>query len=641
MARKGLLAALVAAVALAGGGSAEPARVAVPPIAVTATEPLAGRASIYVERVAAPYQGGTETWLLNLDVQLANKQPASLLLERVDIRYPGSAIEPRTVSYSPRVPDSTFKSFESRFLPVPETRLFPFPVAPSVSVSFHFDGYRDPIVVTRSLEEWTSAVPGGGYRFPFAREDLPEGMYVSDDDTHLVGSGHRGSDSQRFAYDYGVFRWNGSNWTAYKVGTQFGRRLRNRDFLIWDVPVRAMADGWVLNCVVGVKDQVPGVRGTLGGNRYRIVHARGEVALYAHLRQGTIPKSLCPRNDVDFAPNRIRVKAGQILGRAGNSGRSTGPHLHVHIGTTGKDGEQGLPLVFRDLRVRSAGVDWKGSPPCTGTNMPFALVARAATGPWQLADPLFRPGHPELARHGLEDICFQDHYEAIAQAGYGMSWLGGFDIAGKTYLNVVFSKTAPQIVRFGLTGDQYQTELEKAIADGLRPTHVESYLRGGQVRYAFFAEKKSGPEYRAYHGVPISTHDDSTKQLAARQMVPVAVSVVSAGGGPRVTALWEKRNIGTWQLRAAIPVSEYQSWLAGQVKAGRHLVYLDAWMSTGKAMLSAIVSSKAGKAYVARHNLTPSKFQQEYETWAGKGLRTRAVTAYRVGNAVRYAALWR
>jgi hypothetical protein len=107
-------------------------------------------------------------------------------------------------------------------------------------------------------------------------------------------------------------------------------------------------------------------------------------------------------------------------------------------------------------------------------------------------------------------------------------------------------------------------------------------------------------------------------------MVPVAVSVVSAGGGPRVTALWEKRNIGTWQLRAALPLSQYQSWLTSEVKAKRHLVYLDAWGSSDGVMFSAIVSSKAGKAYVARHDLTGTKYQQEYETWTGKGLRTRA-----------------
>lgn len=187
-------------------------------------------------------------------------------------------------------------------------------------------------------------------------------------------------------------------------------------------------------------------------------------------------------------------------------GQSSGPHLHIHLGTTGQtNSEQGRPLLFRDVRVRYAGSNWNASVPCSAANKPFAPVTRAASGPWQLVDPLYRPGHGELARHGLEDACFQDHFDAITQAGCGMSWLGGFDVGAKTYLNVVFTSTGPQVVRFGLTATQYQTELEKAVADGFRPTRVESYLRGGQARYAFIAEKKGGPAtarttaYRSRH----------------------------------------------------------------------------------------------------------------------------------------------
>jgi hypothetical protein len=614
---------------------------AVPPIAVTSVEPLAGRASVYVERVAAPYEGGSETWLLNLDVVLANKQTASQQLERVVIRYPGSAIESRTVEYSPRRPETRFTSFASQVVQVPETRVFPFPLAPSVSVSFHFEGYREPIVVSRPLVEWRSAVAGGAYRFPIDREDLPPGTYVSDDDTHVIGSGHRDSTSQRFAYDYGVFRWTGSSWSSVIEGSKPGRKRKNSDFLIWGVPIRAMADGWVQRCVSSIADQPPGVEGERGGNSYRIVHANGEVALYAHLQEGSVPPKLCPREDVDLRPNRVKVKAGQVLGLAGNTGRSSGPHLHVHLGTTGKTGEEGLPLVFRGVRVRDAGADGKGAAPCAAANKPFAPVTRAASGPWQLVDPLFRPGHDELAWHGIEDVCFQDLFESVTQSGYGLAWLSGFDAGGRTYFNVVVGRTAPQIVRIGLSESQYQTEIEAAVAAGFRPTHVESYVRGGGARYAFVAEKKSGPAYRAYHAATTAQHDGLVKQLTGQGMAPVAVSVVAVGGSRRYTALWEKRSVGAWRLSSGIPVAQYQSWLESEAKAGRTLVSVDAWMSGSKPMLSAIVASKAGSGYVARHGLTGAEYQAQYEAWRKKGLRTRAVTGYRVGGAVRYAALWR
>ncbi|HEX2660814.1 MAG TPA: M23 family metallopeptidase, partial [Polyangia bacterium] len=62
----------------------------------------------------------------------------------------------------------------------------------------------------------------------------------------------------------------------------------------------------------------------------------GRFALYAHMRPGS------PRVKVGD-----RVRRGQVLGLVGNSGNSTGPHLHFHI-TDGPSplGSNGLPYVF-------------------------------------------------------------------------------------------------------------------------------------------------------------------------------------------------------------------------------------------------------------------------------------------------------
>jgi hypothetical protein len=58
----------------------------------------------------------------------------------------------------------------------------------------------------------------------------------------------------------------------------------------------------------------------------------------AHLQQGSVPVAVDQR-----------VHAGQIVGRVGNSGKSSGPHLHLTY--AGRDGEA-APVRLRDVIVR-------------------------------------------------------------------------------------------------------------------------------------------------------------------------------------------------------------------------------------------------------------------------------------------------
>jgi len=64
------------------------------------------------------------------------------------------------------------------------------PAPGGVVARLYFRGFDAPLVVGRPLVVWKSSVPGGAYRFPGAREDLPDGWYWSDADRHIVG-GHR------------------------------------------------------------------------------------------------------------------------------------------------------------------------------------------------------------------------------------------------------------------------------------------------------------------------------------------------------------------------------------------------------------------------------------------------------------------
>jgi murein DD-endopeptidase MepM/ murein hydrolase activator NlpD len=101
-------------------------------------------------------------------------------------------------------------------------------------------------------------------------------------------------------------------------------------------PVIAARDGVVMQ-VENDFDQAGLNREKLGGraNFVRIVHDDGSMALYAHLREGGV-----------LVRVGQRVRAGQPIGESGNTGFTSGPHLHFALQVN-----RGMRLVSVPFRM--------------------------------------------------------------------------------------------------------------------------------------------------------------------------------------------------------------------------------------------------------------------------------------------------
>ena len=88
-----------------------------------------------------------------------------------------------------------------------------------------------------------------------------------------------------------------------------------------------------------------GVSGAAGGNRIRIDHGGGLWTSYEHLSRFDV------REGQDVA-------AGQVIGRVGNTGIGTGPHLHF---TVWKDGKETNPLPYITAPKQAQRPEWKQS----------------------------------------------------------------------------------------------------------------------------------------------------------------------------------------------------------------------------------------------------------------------------------------
>jgi Peptidase family M23 len=172
---------------------------------------------------------------------------------------------------------------------------------------------------------------------------------------------------QRFAIDFSA-RLDSSG------RTHLGSSSRNASYFNYGQPVLAVADATVVAAVDRYPNQIPNATvpaplAQADGNHVVLKLGPGVYAGYAHLLPGSVR-----------VRKGQRVRTGQLLGRLGNSGNSSGPHLHFQLmtGPSLLDAD-GLPFTVDRFRLDGhvPSLDTLIETDREGTPMP---VARAGAG---------------------------------------------------------------------------------------------------------------------------------------------------------------------------------------------------------------------------------------------------------------------
>lgn len=142
---------------------------------------------------------------------------------------------------------------------------------------------------------------------------------------------------QRFAIDF----------NALNAQRRFvvGNPDRNASWVFYGKPVLAVADARVVAAVDRYPDQIPNHARPVtlkqaDGNYVILSLGGGRFAFYAHLKPGSVR-----------VRRGERVRRGQVIARLGNSGSSSGPHLHFQVmDRSSALASDGLPFVFDRFR---------------------------------------------------------------------------------------------------------------------------------------------------------------------------------------------------------------------------------------------------------------------------------------------------
>ncbi len=616
-----------------------------PPVTFTAHPVVSGKLAYLA--LAPVKEGGTQQVKIVTAFRMTNTSDETVTLTGVKYSFPGSNKAAITSEYVSR----EIKAGESQWWSngvveyeegksVNNAIYMDAPAPAKIKVELTFSGYTLPLVYEASLTPYSCTVTGGAWLFPFSAADLRPGEFFTATARHWANGG--GAGRQIYAHDIGLTGYDekAKKWSGLLPG---GDSKKNEDHRIWAKPVRAVAagtvedwhDGMATNVITGkMPDPTPD---PVGGNHIWIRHAN-ELVVYTHLIKDSIPAALKQKG--------AAVAAGQMVGRAGNSGNSSGPHEHFESKST--DQFQPLrPLPLKDCWVVSQDLVTPGTAKGPwvrlskqGIPKDTVLVWPAATKPaW------YPPGWAEVAHHGIPEASYQFIFDRAADAGYRPAFINGYVAGGKTYFNVIFrpvGKTA-WVARHGMTGAGYQKEFDTHAGNGYRLENVCAYLSDGKVRYAAVWSKASGPGWIASHGLNAlafaTTHADWMK----KGYRPTNISVIAPGDKPQYTLLYEKRATGTLAVENHILASAYQAAWDKHTKAGLQLAYLSACNATGGPRITAIFQAKApgSGGTVGRHNLSSSPYQTNYEEWLGKGLLTRTIAGYGRGGTHNFAAAWR
>jgi uncharacterized protein (UPF0297 family) len=248
----------------------------------------------------------------------------------------------------------------------------------------------------------------------------------------------------------------------------------------------------------------------------------------------------------------------------------------------------------------------------------FAAIWDKSSGPaWQ-------------ARHGLTSAQYQQVFNELGAQGYRPIDVSGYSVGGgATYAAIFEKRSAPEFAAFhGLPGARYQEEFNRLTGAGFRPIHIAGYTVGGQDQYAAIFEKSRSEGWVARHNIDAATYQREFDRWTGQGYRLVVVSGYNINGQDRYAAIWEKRPSPPWTARHGLSSTQYQQQFNELAAQGYRVVKVNGWRAGDAPHFAAIWEKTGGPAWQARHQMLADGYQEEFDRLLREGYRLRDISGY-------------
>lgn len=195
--------------------------------------------------------------------------------------------------------------------------------------------------------------------------------------------------------------------------------------------------------------------------------------------------------------------------------------------------------------------------------------------------------------------------------------------------------------RHGIPSRQWQARFEEMSGQGLRLKQVSGYQVNDELYFVDLWHRESGPAWQSWSHLTSAQYQQKFNELSAQGYRPVYVDGYGFNGEDRYSGIWEKRAGTLWVARHRMTSSQYQSefnkWVGQE---GFRLIHVSGYGIGGQAHYAAIFEKSEGPAWRAHHGMTGAQYQSLFDRHKADGFYPKQVSGFNVGGTVYYAAIW-
>ena len=250
---------------------------------------------------------------------------------------------------------------------------------------------------------------------------------------------------------------------------------------------------------------------------------------------------------------------------------------------------------------------------------------------------------PYVARHGLSSSAYQNAFNSYVRKGYRLSAVDGYSTPRGMRYAAIWEKKSGSAwsARHGLSANAYQSAFTKHRKQAYAPADISAGGLGRDAgNFAALWDKRRGA-WAARHNLTSDQYQRVFNQYTSKKYRLVDVEgYTTKGGVVRYAALWVKRGGPAWFARHGLTGAQYQSAVDKGLAKGYRPIHVDGYWTPQGVRYAAIWEKRGGRAWAARHGLTSSAYQSEFNRLSSLGFRVVQVSGYWDGRQERYAAIW-